>query len=507
MKLAIAQINTTIGRLEGNVASILDSARSVADQEPDLIIFPEMVVSGYPPRDILYDTSFVDAVQAATLDLVRRSKGLPPMLVGSFAPSGQKLYEHPALKNIAYLIQNGELKVAQIKQLLPIYDVFYEPRWFVAGTKTVPPIDIAAKKIGVLVCEDMWDEEYPIHPGQDLKKMGAEMLICISASPYRREGTKGRLHHAARQGLPLVFVNLVGGNDELIFDGGSFVLGGDRLKKFEEEVRVIDLSLAVKNQNKPNTKSVEEVFRALTLGVRDFAQKNGLKHAFIGLSGGVDSSVAAVIATEALGADNLIGIAIPSRFTDPRSTESAQELSESLGIRWEKVELEKMHFATEHVLGPERSAGTSGENIQARLRMIILMSYVNQEGGFLINTSNKTELTLGYSTLYGDMSGAISPLGDLTKPEVYELARWINSEKKPIPDFVMSRKPSAELRAGQIDPFDYGRVSPEVEELVQRNQSNSAMRTSEHKRWQMGVILKVNEKSFGKGRMMPITRR
>jgi NAD+ synthase (glutamine-hydrolysing) len=304
-----------------------------------------------------------------------------------------------------------------------------------------------------------------------------------------------------------VFVNLVGGNDELIFDGGSFVLGGDALKKFEEEVRVIDLSLAVKNQNKPNTKSVEEVFRALTLGVRDFAQKNGLKHAFIGLSGGVDSSVAAVIATEALGADNLIGIAIPSRFTDPRSTESAQELSESLGIRWEKVELEKMHFATEHVLGPERSAGTSGENIQARLRMIILMSYVNQEGGFLINTSNKTELTLGYSTLYGDMSGAISPLGDLTKPEVYELARWINSEKIPIPDFVMSRKPSAELRAGQIDPFDYGRVSPEVEELVQRNQSNSAMRTSEHKRWQMGVILKVNEKSFGKGRMMPITRR
>jgi len=200
-------------------------------------------------------------------------------------------------------------------------------------------------------------------------------------------------------------------------------------------------------------------------------------------------------------------VAIPSRFTDLRSTESARELAESLGVRFEVIELEKMHQAAEQVLGPERNAGTGGENIQARLRMIILMSYVNQQKGFLINTSNKTELTLGYGTLYGDLAGTISPLGDLTKPEVYALARWINSSGVKIPDFVMERKPSAELREGQVDPFDYEKISPEAEALVQNNQSNAAMRTSEHKRWQAGVILKVSEKSFGRGRLMPITRK
>ena len=199
MKLAIAQINTTVGDLEGNVNRILSVAREVAPQKPDLIVFPELTVCGYPPRDILYDVSFVEAVQAATLDLARQAEGLPPLLVGSFAPAEQKLYQHPSLNNIAYLMQNGEMKIAQVKQLLPVYDVFYEPRWFIAGTKTLPPINIAGTKVGVIICEDMWDEEYPVHPGADLMAMGAEMLICISASPYRRGAGEGRLRHAKRQ--------------------------------------------------------------------------------------------------------------------------------------------------------------------------------------------------------------------------------------------------------------------------------------------------------------------
>jgi len=507
MKLAIAQINTTVGDLEGNVARILDAARSVASQNPDLIVFPELTVCGYPPRDILYDSSFVEAVQAATLDLARQSKGLPPLLVGSFAPAEEILYGHPSLHNIAYLMSNGTIQVAQVKQLLPVYDVFYEPRWFVPGKKTLPPIEIAGKKVGVIICEDMWDEEYSIHPSADLKAIGAELLICISASPYRRDAMQGRLYHAKRQGLPLVFVNLVGANDELIFDGGSFVLNDERLKKFEEEIRVVDFSGKIEERIKKKEHQDEEVFHALTLGLRDFARKNGLKHAFIGLSGGIDSSVVAVIAVEALGAANVTGVAIPSRFTDPRSTESARELAEMLGIRLEKVELEKMHIAAEQVLGPERSGGVGGENIQARLRMIILMSFVNQQKGFLVNTSNKTELALGYSTLYGDMAGTISPLGDLTKPEVYALARWINSERNVIPTHVMERPPSAELRADQVDPFEYDKISPEIENLVLANQSNAAMRNAEHKRWQMGLVLKVSEKSFGRGRLMPITRK
>lgn len=529
MKLALAQINTTVGDLEGNIRRIISAAREAAAQRPDLIVFPELTVPGYPPRDILYDASFVEAVHAATLDLARQARDLPPLLVGSFTPAERKLYQHPSLYNVAWLMQAGEARIAQNKQLLPVYDVFYEPRWFLPGTKTLPPIEIAGEKAGILICEDMWDEEYPVHPGADLKAMGAEVLICISASPYRRGAGKGRLYHAQRQGLPLVFVNLVGGNDELIFDGGSFTPGGERLRAFEEDVKVVEWKAereVKKKEDRGKKEEMEsgegEVFRALVLGLRDFARKNGLKRAFIGLSGGIDSSVAAVITAEALGAENVTGVAIPSRFTDPRSTESARELAGRLGMRFEVVELEKMHTAAEQTLGPERSGGVGGENIQARLRMVVLMSFVNQQKGFLVNTSNKTELALGYSTLYGDMAGTISPLGDLTKPEVYALAGWINlgwkvsrlevegrrSEvESMIPQFVMTRKPSAELRAEQVDPFDYDAVSPEIERLVQADQSNAAMRAAEHKRWQAGVILKVSEKSFGRGRLMPITRK
>lgn len=285
---------------------------------------------------------------------------------------------------------------------------------------------------------------------------------------------------------------------------------GERLAMFEEEVRVIELGKEGGKKKDGEWKvesEEEEVFKALVLGLRDFADKNRLKHAVIGLSGGIDSSVAAIIAAEALGSERVTGVAIPSRFTDARSTEAARELASRLGIGFETVELEKMHKAAEQALGPERSGGVAGENIQARLRMIALMSFVNQRGGFLINTSNKTELTVGYSTLYGDMAGAISPLGDLTKPEVYALAKWINVGRDVIPPFVMTRKPSAELKADQVDPFDYETLSPELEALVRASQSNAAMRTSEHKRWQMGPVLKVSEKSFGRGRLMPITRR
>ncbi len=503
MKLALAQINTTVGDLAGNIARILDAARQARDA--DLIVFPELVVPGYPPRDIVYDSSFVDAVVAATEDLARQSKGLPPMLVGSFALSGKKLFLHPALHNIAYLIHDGEMRIAQVKQLLPVYDVFYEPRWFIPGEKTLPPIEIAGKKLGILICEDMWDEEYPIHPGAELKAMGADALVCMSAAPFHKGSLQDRVHHASRQGLPIAFVDLIGGNDELVFDGGSFILGHGKLNRFEEQVKLFDWNLECGEWD-VERETAQDIFHALVLGMRDFAHKNRLKQAFIGLSGGIDSSVAAVIAAEALGAENLTGIAIPSRYTDPRSTEAARELASNLGIGFEVVELESMHKAMENALG-SLAEGVGGENIQARLRMMILMSYVNQRGGFLVNTSNKTELTLGYSTLYGDMAGAISPLGDVTKPEVYELARYINVTRDIISRYVLERKPSAELKPEQVDPFDYDTLAPELEKMVLANESNAAMRASEHKRGQMGVVLKVSEKAFGSGRMMPITRK
>lgn len=515
MKLALAQINTTVGDLTGNIARILRAARQSRDA--DLIVFPELAVPGYPPRDILYDASFVEAVVAATEDLARQSRGLPPMLVGSFASSGKKLFLHPALHNIAYLMHDGKMQVAQIKQLLPVYDVFLEPRWFIPGEKTLPPIEIAGKRIGVLICEDMWDEEYPVHPGAELKAMGADALVCMSAAPFHKGSLQDRIHHASRQGLPIAFVDLVGGNDELVFDGGSFILGHGKLNRFEEQVKLFDWNLE-RGEWDAERETAEDIFHALVLGIRDFAHKNRLKQAFIGLSGGIDSSVAAVIAAEALGAENLTGVAIPSRYTDPRSTEAARELASNLGIGFEVVELESMHRAMEEALG-SLAEGVGGENLQARLRMMILMSYVNQRGGFLVNTSNKTELTLGYSTLYGDMAGAISPLGDVTKPEVYGLAKLINERgvesgkmkderrKTLIPQFAIERSPSAELKPEQVDPFDYETLAPELEKMVLANESNAAMRASEHKRGQMGVVLKVSEKAFGSGRLMPITRK
>jgi NAD+ synthase (glutamine-hydrolysing) len=249
------------------------------------------------------------------------------------------------------------------------------------------------------------------------------------------------------------------------------------------------------------------LYRALVLGVRDFAHKNGLNRAFVGLSGGIDSAVVAVIAAEALRPERVTAVAIPSRYTDPRSTACAQELATALGVQFEVVELEPLHAAAEAALGHLLKGGTSAENIQARLRAMILMGFVNRYGGMLLNTSNKTELALGYATLYGDMAGTLCPIADVTKPQVVALARWIDSTRGVIPRFTLERPPSAELKPGQVDPFDYAAIAPALEQLVQQNRSNAALRRSEHKRWQMGVVLKVSRKAFGSGRMIPITRR
>jgi len=251
----------------------------------------------------------------------------------------------------------------------------------------------------------------------------------------------------------------------------------------------------------------EELFSLLVLGVRDFARKNRLHRAVVGISGGIDSTVAAALATAALGPSGVFGVAMPSRFTDPRSTETALELGTRLGIRIVVHELEKLHCAAEETLAGLVDQGTTMENVQARLRMVILMAHVNAEGGFLLNTSNKTELALGYGTLYGDLAGALSPLGDLTKTQVYTLGRWIDRSVYSIPPFVFDRPPTAELARGQVDPFDYSQVAPAMEALVSGHRSNALLRRSEHKRRQLGIVLKVSETGFGSGRMVPVSIR
>ncbi|PKN94249.1 MAG: NAD(+) synthase [Chloroflexi bacterium HGW-Chloroflexi-6] len=541
MRIAICQANPTIADLAGNVALCLGAARKAAAQAPDLIVFPEMVIPGYPPRDILYDESFVEAVLAASADFAAQCEGLPPVLFGSIArmkAESQKTNRLlPGLLNVAYLAQRGLMTIAAEKRLLPVYDVFYEPRWFVPGA-FCPPLEVAGQKVGILICEDLWDEDYELHPAAELKAAGAQLLVCLSASPYRQGVLEKRIEQGRRavsissttaSSIPLVFVNLVGANDELIFDGRSFVLDDESCHckaGFTEAISIVTINKEKKDERPKNEakqlSGMDDLSQALTLGIRDFARKNGLERAFIGVSGGIDSALALVLAVKALGAENVTGIAIPSRFSDPRSAQSARQLCESLGCGFESVELEPLHLAAEQTLGSLFKQGTGAENAQARLRMLVLMSYVNAFGGFLINTSNKTELALGYSTLYGDMAGALCPLADLTKPQVYELAEFLNEEFRMqnaeyssknlhsafcIPPFILSRPPSAELRPEQVDPFDYDKISPELEAIVQTDGTHPALKRSEHKRWQFGIVLKVSERAFGTGRMVPVTKK
>ncbi len=511
MNVALAQINTGVGDLEGNVERCLDAIAVAQRERADLVVLPEMAIPGYPPRDILFDSSFAQATSDATRDLAHRARGGPPVVAGTLMPAAERRPpNHPGLLNAAALLTGGEVNLLAAKQLLPAYDVFFEPRWFLPGAAR-PPVTVAGRRVGFLVCEDLWDEGHDIHPASELLDAGAELLICIASSPYRRQIMEERMFHARRQPCPLVYVNLCGANDELIFDGRSFVINAEgdiiaRLAAFEEETRVVDLdSGGLANPPEKNTE--EELFRALTLGVRDFARKNGLERAFLGLSGGVDSAVVAIIAAEALGPERVTTVAIPSRYTDSRSTECARELAQNLGVRFQVVDLEPVHAAAEETLGDLLASGTAAENVQARLRAMILMSFVNRHGGLLLNTSNKTELALGYGTIYGDLAGTLCPIADLTKPQVLALARWLNSARAMIPRFTLERPPTAELRPRQVDPFDYNRVAPELERLVLENRSNRALRRSEHKRWQAGVVLKVSKKAFGTGRMIPITRR
>ncbi|MBN1976811.1 MAG: NAD(+) synthase [Anaerolineae bacterium] len=509
MRMALAQVNPCVGDLAGNVARCLAAIEAARKKNAALIVLPEMAIPGCPPRDILLDPSFSAAVFEATADLARRAGEGPPVIVGSLTASGRHPPNHPGLYNAAVLLSGGEVSLAAAKRLLPAHDVFYEPRWFVAGP-TQPTLTITGRRVGVLMGDDLWNEGHEIHPPADLLGAGADLLICLAASPYHRKVMAQRLDHARRPRSPILYANLCGGNDELIFDGRSFAIDrhGDivaRLKGFEEDVQIVDLEASAPIAPEDAIPE-EEVYQALVLGVRDFVRKNQMERAFLGLSGGIDSAVVAAIAAEALGPSRVTAVAMPSRYTDPRSTACARELAQALGIGFEVVELEPLHAAAEKALADLVAGGTAAENVQARIRALILMGFVNRHGGILLNTSNKTELALGYGTVYGDTAGTLCPIADLTKPGVYALARWIDAQRSIIPKYTLERPPSAELKPDQVDPFDYDEVGPAMERLVQENRSNPALRRSEHKRWQMGVILKVSEKSFGTGRMIPITR-
>ncbi len=527
MRIALAQINTTVGDFPGNLERIREAARGV---EASVVVFPELTVCGYMPRDLLEEPSFLDACERSLWALAGDAS-LPPLLVGSpvRAPSPGK-----PLHNAAVLIRDGNV-VPVAKRLLPTYDVFDEHRYFQPGPVGAP-VMIDGVSVGITVCEDIWDGAlYRSDPVADLCKQGAEIIVNISASPYARGKPARRRElvraHAAENGVNMVLCNLVGANDQLVFDGGSFATKANgrrctQLKSFVEDIAVLDFTQEL-DPPELETGDEDEVRDALVLGIRDYFSKTGFERAVIGLSGGVDSSLVACLAVDALGAAHVTGIAMPGPFSADMSEEDAAALADGLGVAFHSFAITESYERLAGglpALWGDRTFGLAEENLQARLRGLVLMAFANKTGSLVLVPSNKSEFAMGYCTLYGDMVGALAPISDLYKGQVYELARRYPA----IPERVLTRPPSAELRPDQTDqdslpPYEVldeilrlhleERLRPR--EICARGFDEAvvgrivrAVSLQEYKRQQAAPVLKVTGKAFGLGgRRFPIVER
>lgn len=525
MKLALAQVSTTVGDVQGNVDRLERAVARAALLGAEVALLPELALTGYPPRDLLLDPGLARAAADGLARLARAAHAVAPGLVvvagapvdGPPGPTGRRL------RNAAVVLHGGRVLAWRAKALLPCDDVFLEPRWFTPGEAPASPVTLplrgGARRVGLLVCEDLWDEAYARAPARELTAQGVDALLCLNASPYRAGVRAERLRLARRPGVPLGWVNAVGGEDELVFDGASFAVDGRgrllaALPACEEAVAVVDLAapgrLADDALVEPDDDAATR--EALVLGLADFCRKNRLPRAVVGVSGGVDSALVLALAADALGPDRVVGVHLPSRFTSQRSTDDARALCAALGVRLEVVPLEPLHAAAEALLQgclPGGLGATGAENVQARARALVLMAFVNRLGGLLLNTSNKTELALGYGTLYGDMAGGLAPIADLTKLDVWRLA----AADARVPRSIVERTPTAELAHGQVDPFDYPRVAPRVEALVLGDDQGAApdlaerVARAEFKRRQAPPGLKVSARAFGPGRLVPVTWR
>jgi NAD+ synthase (glutamine-hydrolysing) len=536
MKLYLAQMNTTVGDFAGNVRRIVSACDDAASKKCDLILLPEMATTGYPPQDLLFLSDFIEANDAALREIAATSGRWPDLslILGTAERSGLGLH------NSAALIRGGRLLGHVRKTLLPTYDVFDEARYFKPATGWLLPSwkDV---KLGVAICEDLWDDGYSEKVVPKLVSMGAQVILSISSSPFHTGKLRERIallkRHAMQSKVPLAYCNMCGAEAELIFDGGSFAIGRDgrvvaAAPSFEEHALILEYDEAkhdfTGSAAQPEMPPAEEMFRAMVLGVRDFHHKQGFSKCVLGLSGGIDSSLVAAVAAHALGPENVLGVAMPSRITASDSTEDAKVLAHNLGVAFKEVPIEDSVKVAE-----ERYARAFGlyqlpetrENLQARERGKILMEISNDQKRLLLTTGNKTEYALGYSTLYGDMCGALAVIGDLNKSEVYAVSRWVNETfGSPIPERVLRKKPSAELSPGQVDPFNYETVSPLVDalveeqvspkELVRRGYDEVEVKrcvkllfASEHKRWQAPPMLRVSKRAFGIGRRMPLVNR
>ena len=547
MKIALAQIDTVVGDIDGNVARVLAACARARADGAGLVLLPELVVCGYPPRDLLNIEEFRMTCDAGVERIVRE---LPDGLFAIFGaprsrprglPTGRSLW------NAASVAARGQILAEVPKSLLPTYDVFDERRYFEpAEEHTVRVVDLAGTRVGVVICEDMWNDRlfwgeqriYDRDPVAEAVEQGAELIVNVSASPFaerKHEVRRAFVAHAAKRWrLPVVYVNAVGGNDGILFDGHSlaFAAGGEPIAElpfFEEVVRTIELS---ERTTLPEVDIQDVLHRALVTGVRDYARKTGMKKWVIGLSGGIDSAIVAAIGSLALGAENGAALAMPSRYSSDHSVDDARVLADRLGLPFEVIPIEPAHAAYETMLQERLDRlgappnDVTWENVQARIRGATLMAWANRTGALLLTTGNKSECAVGYCTLYGDMCGGLAVIADLYKTEVYPLARWLNQHRLggAIPESTLTKPPSAELRPGQRDdqslpPYDV--LDPILENLVdhERGTKETAARTgqplelvrriagmlhrAEYKRQQFAPTLKVSPRAWV-GRDYPI---
>lgn len=541
MRLALAQINTTVGDLAGNEARIRAAYQRGVEARAELVVVPEMAITGYPPRDLLMRPDFVRR-NLEVRDRLAGGTGTTGLLVGYVGRNESRPgREHT---NSVALLQSGRIQAVRSKTLLPTYDVFDEDRYFDPATENGVVI-FGSRKLGLTICEDVWNDEdfwrerrYPRNPAAELAAAGAELILNISASPWHLGKDRTRMRMLAslvrKVGVPLVYCNLVGGNDELIFDGGSLVLDsrGEIVgagRRFEEDF------LVVESEGAPlgavaEALDEEEVYRALVLGTRDYLWKCGFESALLGLSGGIDSAVTACLAVAALGAENVRGVALPSPYSSQGSLDDAEALASNLGIRHDVIPIGPPFESVKDQLQGQfrgRAEDVTEENIQARLRGVMLMALSNKYGSLLLTTGNKSELAVGYCTLYGDMCGGLAVISDVPKTMIYRLARWINREREIIPSASLTKPPSAELRPNQTDqdslpPYEvldaildrYVVEAQSVEEIVRAGYDRGIVGkvarlidSSEYKRRQAAPGLKVTSKAFGVGRRIPIAQR
>ncbi|MCW6035887.1 NAD+ synthase [Spirulina subsalsa FACHB-351] len=555
MKIAIAQLNPTIGDLSGNAQTLLEIAQTAANQGVRLLLTPELSLCGYPPRDLLLRPQFIANLAQKLVDLASEFPPQLAVLVGTVEvnPYATEKGEKSLFNSMA-LLQHGKIERVFHKRLLPTYDVFDEHRYFASGEEAnlfvlyghrTPETHL---KIGVTICEDLWNDEqfwgkrtYQVNPLEDLANAQVDLIVNLSASPYtlgKQALRESMLKHCAtRYGIPIIYTNQVGGNDDLLFDGCSVAMNRQgeivtRAKAFGTDLAIAEYDLETQDLTpttvKPLPSSAEaEIWSALVLGVRDYARKCGFSRAVLGLSGGIDSALVAAIAAEALGRENVLGVLMPSPYSSDHSISDAEQLAQNIGIQSQTLPIEPAMKAYDQLLAPLFAGtefGIAEENIQSRIRGNLLMAIANKFGYLLLSTGNKSEMAVGYCTLYGDMNGGLAVIADVPKTRVYALCQWLNQEQSLIPPAILTKAPSAELKPGQTDQDSlppYEILDDILSRLIHHHQSpqeiiaaghspqivqkvSRLVNRAEFKRRQAPPGLKITDRAFGTGWRMPI---